>query len=104
MDEEDFCQYGVDAVELFEFLNKREPISAVISRTKQPLDIIIGRENLYRQLENSSVIVAKYAVNGKDSGTIGLIGPTRMDYESIIPSVKYLTDLVGRMITQAIEE
>ena len=38
-----------------------------------------------------------------DSGTIGIIGPTRMDYESIIPSVKYLTDLVGRLITQALE-
>ncbi len=95
--------YGTGAIELFEFLNKREPLSAVMS-TKEPLDIIIGKENLYRQLENSSVIVAKYSVGGKDSGTIGLIGPTRMDYESIIPSVRYLTNLVGRMITQAIEE
>ena len=66
--------------------------------------VIIGKENLYRQLENSSVIVAKYSVGGSDSGTIGLIGPTRMDYENIIPSIKYLTDIVGRMITQAIEE
>ncbi len=96
--------YGVGAIELFEFLNKREPLSAVMSGIKEPLDVIIGKENLYRQLENSSVIVAKYSVGGRDSGTIGLIGPTRMDYESIIPSVKYLTNLVGRMITQAIEE
>ncbi|MBR5562530.1 MAG: heat-inducible transcription repressor HrcA [Clostridia bacterium] len=96
--------YGVGAIELFEFLNKREPLSAVISGIKEPLDIIIGKENLYRQLENSSVIVAKYSVGGRDSGSIGLIGPTRMDYESIIPSVKYLTDIVGKMITQAIEE
>ena len=63
----------------------------------------IGKEYLYKPLEISSVIVAKYSVGGRDSGTIGIIGPTRMDYESIIPSVKYLTDLVGRLITQALE-
>lgn len=100
-----FCKdYGSDAVELLEFLNKREPISAVMDGITSPLDVKIGRENLYRQLANSSVIVAKYSVGGKDSGTIGLIGPTRMDYENIIPCVKYLTNLVGKMITQAIEE
>ena len=70
----------------------------------EPINVKIGKENIYRQLENSSVIVAKYSVGGSDSGTIGLIGPTRMDYENIIPSVKYLTNLVGTLITQAIEE
>ncbi len=99
-----FSSYGSDAMELLEFLNKREPLSAVMGGITEPLDVKIGRENLYRQLENSSVIVAKYSVGGSDSGTIGIIGPTRMDYENIIPSVKYLTNLVGRLITQAIEE
>lgn len=96
--------YGTNAIELLEFLNKREPLSEVMNGIKEPLNVKIGRENLYRQLENSSVIIAKYSVGDDDSGTIGLIGPTRMDYENIIPSVKYLTNLVGRLITQAIEE
>lgn len=99
-----FSSYGNDAMELLEFLNKTEPLSAVMGGITEPIDVKIGRENLYRQLENSSVIVAKYSVGGNDSGTIGIIGPTRMDYENIIPSVKYLTNLVGRLITQAIEE
>lgn len=96
--------YGTNAIALLEFLNKREPLSEVMNGIKEPLNVKIGRENLYRQLENSSVIIAKYSVGDDDSGTIGLIGPTRMDYENIIPSVKYLTNLVGRLITQAIEE
>ena len=89
---------------LNKFLNRKEPISAVMNDASGPLNVKIGKENIYRQLENSSVIVAKYSVGGSDSGTIGLIGPTRMDYENIIPSVKYLTNLVGTLITQAIEE
>ncbi len=96
--------YKSDAVELLDFLSRKEPITEVISGIKEPINVKIGKENLYRQLENSSVIVAKYSVGDSDSGTIGIIGPTRMDYENIIPSVRYLTDLVGRLITQALEE
>lgn len=99
-----YKDYGNDATQLLEFLSRKEPLTAVMSGLKNPVDIRIGKENIYRQLENSSVIVAKYSVGGSDSGTIGIIGPTRMDYENIIPSVKYLTDLVGRLITQALEE
>ena len=99
-----FTSYGRDAFEILEFLNKKEPLSAVMDGATEPLNVKIGKENIYRQLENSSVIVAKYSVGGSDSGTIGIIGPTRMDYENIIPSVKYLTNLVGSLITQAIEE
>lgn len=95
--------YKADAVELLDFLSRKEPVTEVMA-SKEPLNVKIGRENIYRQLENSSVIVAKYSVGDSDSGTIGIIGPTRMDYENIIPSVKYLTDLVGRLITQALEE
>lgn len=96
--------YGDDVFRLFEFLNKTEPLSAVVEEARDPLNVKIGRENIYRQLENSSVIIAKYSVRGDDSGTFGIIGPIRMDYENIIPSVKYLTDLAGRLITRAIEE
>lgn len=96
--------YGSSAVELLEFLNRKEPISAVMNDASGPLNIKIGKENIYRQLENSSVIVAKYSLGGSDTGTIGIIGPTRMDYENIIPSVRYLTDFVGRLITQALDD
>ena len=99
-----YKDYGSNAIELLEFLNKKEPLTEVVSGAKDPFNIKIGKENIYRQLENSSVIVAKYSVGGNDSGTIGIIGPTRMDYENIIPSVKYLTNLVGSLITQALED
>ncbi len=99
-----YKDYSGEASRLLEFLSRKEPISAVMSDLRAPVDVKIGKENIFHQLENSSVIVAKYSVGGSDSGTIGIIGPTRMDYESIIPSVKYLTNLVGTLITQALEE
>lgn len=96
--------YGSAAPELMEFLNKSEPISRIINNSGGVFDVRIGNENLYKQLENSSVIVSRYNVSGNDVGALGLIGPTRMDYERIIPGIRYITDLVGRLITQALEE
>ncbi len=98
-----FKDYRNNIASLLEFLSNKDPISEVVNSVKGPFDVKIGRENRYRQLENSSIIVSKYSVND-DSGTISVIGPTRMDYESIIPSVKYLSDLVGKLITEALEE
>lgn len=97
-------EYGESAFELINFLNKEEPLTRVINNAKDGMNITIGPENIFRQLEKSSVILAKYNVRGQDAGSIGLIGPTRMDYETIIPNVRYLTELVGKMIEQALEE
>ncbi|MBR0112225.1 MAG: heat-inducible transcription repressor HrcA [Clostridia bacterium] len=99
-----FKDYGEGAVALLEFLSRSEPLSDVINSSRGSLDVRIGSENKYKQLENSSVIVSKYSVNGDETGTISVIGPTRMDYETIIPSIRYMTDIVGRLITQALEE
>lgn len=96
--------YGERAVSLLRFLSNKEPISEVIRSSNDNLNVKIGSENIYKQLEDSSVVVAKYNVKGDDSGSISVIGPTRMDYPLVISSMKYLTDLLGRLITSALEE
>jgi heat-inducible transcriptional repressor len=93
-----------NALELMEFLKRSEHLGRLLSSGKAKLDIKIGEENEYRQLKNSSLIVARYNIKGQESGAIGLIGPTRLNYAQLIPSIKYLTDLVGRILTQGLEE
>ena len=41
---------------------------------------------------------------GKDSGALGLIGPTRIDYARLIPSLKYLTEIVGKIMSDTLED
>ena len=67
-------------------------------------NVLIGRENLFRELQNSSMIFGEYEVGGRDSGTIGIIGPTRLDYSRLIPSLKYLTDIVSRILSHNIDD
>ncbi|MCL2509113.1 MAG: heat-inducible transcriptional repressor HrcA [Oscillospiraceae bacterium] len=93
-----------NAYELMEFLRRGEPLfSMLTARSKGSVKLFIGKENQYKQLHQSSVILANYSVNDQEGGSIGVIGPTRLDYAKLIPSVKYLTDLVGRILTSALE-
>lgn len=97
-------EYGSTAYEILDFLRRGEPVSRLLAEAKDGVGVTIGGENKFKQLENSSVITAHYTVDGDKSGAIGIIGPTRIDYASLIPSVRYLTDLVGGLLTQALKE
>lgn len=97
-------QIASNAYELMEFLRKGEPLSNLFSTHKDRMNVLIGKENLYRELENSSLIFSRYDIGGRDSGTLGIVGPTNVDYARLIPSLKYLTSVVGKLLTEAVEE
>ena len=86
-----------------EFLRRTEPLTNLLLSRKKPLDVLIGKENPYEQLENSSIIISGYKVNGFECGSLGVIGPTRMDYASLVPRVRYLTDLVSKLLSQTLD-
>lgn len=90
--------------ETLAFLDEEEKLERAVSKAKGGLSITIGKENMFRQLENTSMIVARYNIQGRDGGAIGIIGPTRLDYAKLIPSVEYLTTLVGNLLTDTFED
>lgn len=98
--------YGSTAYELLEFLRRGEPINKLLSTASdgKEVQVKIGSENPYKQLNKSSVIISNYTIDGNKRGSIGIIGPTRIDYEKLIPSVKYLTNLVGELLTQTFKD
>ena len=54
------------------------------------IQVYIGDENPKEELKDFSVVTFKHKVNGKDLGTIGIIGPKRMDYSKVISVMKYI--------------
>ena len=52
--------------------------------------LYIGDENDNEQLKDFSVITFKHRYQNKDLGTIGIIGPKRMDYSKVISVMKYI--------------
>ena len=55
-------------------------------------------------IENSSVIVSKIKKGGKTAGSLGVIGPMRLDYAKIIPYIEYLTDRITNLISEDDDE
>lgn len=62
------------------------------------ITIKIGHENSVEQLQDCSLITATYKYNGKVIGKLGVIGPTRMDYETVISTVKSMSNMMNGMI------
>lgn len=57
----------------------------------EDINIYIGEENEKDELKDFSVVTFKHKVSNKDMGTIGIIGPKRMDYSKVISVMKYIS-------------
>ena len=57
----------------------------------QDINVYIGNENEKDELKDFSVVTFKHKVGNKDLGTIGIIGPKRMDYSKVISVMKYIS-------------
>lgn len=55
------------------------------------INVYIGNENENEQLKDFSIVTFKHRYKDKDLGTIGIIGPTRMDYSKVISVMKYIS-------------
>ena len=55
------------------------------------INVYIGNENENEQLKDFSIITFKHRYKNKELGTIGIIGPTRMDYSKVISVMKYIS-------------
>jgi heat-inducible transcriptional repressor len=59
------------------------------------IQIFIGDESGYRMLDECSMVTAPYSVDGQILGVLGVIGPTRMAYDRVIPIVDATARLLG---------
>ncbi|QDP96161.1 heat-inducible transcriptional repressor HrcA [Microlunatus elymi] len=61
----------------------------------------IGQENPYERLQTTSVVSTAYGSQADSWATLGIVGPTRMDYPSTMASVRAVARYVGRFLTQS---
>jgi heat-inducible transcriptional repressor len=86
--------------ELFEAFSRKREILGLLERcTKAPgVRVFIGEESGLAPLDACAVITAPYGSHGKVLGVLGVIGPTRMAYERVIPMVQATADLLGEAL------
>ncbi|MFZ6842786.1 heat-inducible transcriptional repressor HrcA [Undibacterium sp. RuTC16W] len=69
-----------------------------VSSKATGVQIFIGGESQLVPMDEMSIVTAPYGVNGKIVGTLGVIGPTRMAYERVIPIV----DITAKLLSNAL--
>ncbi|HET7674701.1 MAG TPA: heat-inducible transcriptional repressor HrcA [Gammaproteobacteria bacterium] len=82
---------------LFEAFNEKRDILHLLDQciSAEGVQIFIGEESGYSVLDDLSVVTAPYSVDDRIVGVLGVIGPTRMAYDRVIPIVDITAKLLG---------
>jgi len=83
--------------ELFDAFSQKRGVIHLLDQclNAEGVQIFIGEESGYHAFEQCSLVTAPYSINEQVVGVLGVIGPTRMAYEKVIPFVDITAKLLG---------
>jgi len=87
---------------LFDMFERKTQLMELLEQSERAegVKIFIGGESQLVPLDECSIVTAPYEVDGQVVGTVGVIGPTRMAYERVIPIVDVTAKLVSSALSQ----
>jgi len=83
--------------QLFDAFSQKQGVIHILDQclVADGVQIYIGEESGYRAFDHCSLVTSSYAINDETVGVLGVIGPTRMAYEKVIPFVDVTAKLLG---------
>ena len=87
---------------LFKTFEEKSVLVKVLDKAMDAngVQIFIGPESGFDEIRECSVVTAPYSNNGNIFGTLGIIGPMRMNYSRVIPLVNYTADLLSDIMAR----
>lgn len=100
VDEQKFADLGT-VRQVIEALEHRRLLLEVLADafSIETVSIRIGAENPVEEMQSCAVITAPYSLEGITVGSLGVVGPTRMDYRRTIAAVHEVASNLGRMLS-----
>ncbi|MBE5816905.1 MAG: heat-inducible transcription repressor HrcA [Clostridiales bacterium] len=89
----------IKAQEFFSILKRKDILFKIADNSTSGVNVYIGDENEFSEMKSYSIITATYNIHDRVCGAIGIIGPTRMEYNKMIA----VMDNVGRAISKKLE-
>ena len=85
---------------LLRTLEEKDLVVRLLERTLSApgICVFIGAEANLADLTDVSVVAAPYAADGRPLGTVGVIGPSRMNYSRVIPLVDFTAEMIGEAL------
>lgn len=91
-------ELDIIARDLLKLLSHPNEFLSLVPPSHEGVNVIIGSELSSPVLKDTSVLVTRYNIAGDLAGTIGIIGPTRLNYAKIIPHIEYFAKVLGRIL------
>ncbi|MGI6451612.1 MAG: heat-inducible transcriptional repressor HrcA [Desulfitobacteriia bacterium] len=86
--------------DLFSVFEENRKLIELINPQQEGINITIGAENPDLAFKECSIITATYHINGRQIGSVGVLGPTRMDYRKAVSIVDYMTKSLTEILTK----
>lgn len=87
---------------LIKMVEDKEQLMSIINRdfTDEKVKVYIGEEAGWSQMENCSLVVSSYRIKDRPLGRLAVLGPTRMEYTHIIPTLEYISNVLTDVLTR----
>lgn len=98
--------YGneMQARALLNLITRQNVLMDILAGVNRPVDIVYGDVTGIDELRPSNMVVARYKLGDNELGRIGVIGPTRMAYEQVVPGLEYFAKRLGIIMTQTMHD
>ena len=97
------CQ-DLNQAEVVQFISHKNEFRGLLDDSFNGIKVVFGEEGDRFVIGNSSMIVSKYQKGKQAVGSLGIIGPMRLDYAKIIPYIEYFTEKLSHLISEEDDE
>ena len=86
---------------LIRMVEEKKELLEIINRDfKEKVKIYIGKELGCPEMNNCSLVVSSYRINDRPIGRLAVLGPMRMTYSHIIPTLEYVSDILTDILDE----
>jgi heat-inducible transcriptional repressor len=94
----------LNTMDVVKFMNRKDNFSSMLNDAFSGIQIRFSEESDDFVISNSSMIMSQYKKGSKTVGSLGIIGPIRLDYAKIIPYIEYFTQKITNLISEHDED
>ena len=85
------------AKEFIALLDNKNQVSQLLKPKSEHIEVIIGRENPVPEMNEISIVMRNYRIDGEKTGTLAVIGPTRMNYAKVITGLDFFIQFLDHL-------
>lgn len=97
-------QGDANSLEVVRFLHEKQELSDLLSGALSGIQVIFGKENDTFSVTNSSMILSPYQMGDHQGGSLGVVGPLRLDYAKVIPCMQYFSESITKLLSEVLDD